>query len=392
MATEVYLPHLGMMQTECLLVKWLRTDGDEVTAGEPIAIIQTDKADVDLEAPAGGRLVGVSLAEGESAAVGTVVAYVVAPGEEEPSHQDGEIDSSIPAVSSERRTEAAAKPELPESADQQPTESSGPKASPVARRLARDLGIDLSAVAATGPGGRITETDVRTAAAATETGDLGLERPQSRARQVMAQRMALSFHTVPHLYLETTVDASHLVSASGNGVSVTDLILYVVARCLRTHPELNATFHENKVIEFSRVNLGVAVDTPDGLYVPVIADADVLGVHELSTARMKIVERARTGALLANDLSDATFTVTNLGVFDVDAAWPIVNAPGVAILAVGRIRNEPVVLGEEIAVRPRVRLVLAADHRAVDGAQGARFLGTTKATLETLSSNGNEVA
>ena len=390
MATEVYLPHLGMMQTECLLVKWLHNDGDEVTTGEPIAIIQTDKADVDLEAPADGRLVGVSLAEGESAAVGTVVAYVVAPGEQEPDLPEGETDSSISAAPSERWPEVAAKPETPRVAEEQPIEPYEPKASPVARRLARDLGIDLSSVSATGPGGRITEADVR-AAAAIVADAVGVVRPQSRARQVMAQRMAASFQTVPHLYLETTVEASGLVSTAGNGVSVTDLILYVVAKCLRAHPELNATFHENRVIEFSRVNLGVAVDTPDGLYVPVIADADALGIRELSAALANMVQRARSGALLTNDLGDATFTVTNLGVFDVDAAWPIVNQPGVAILAIGRIRSEPVAHGEEIVVRPRVRLVLAADHRAVDGAQGARFLGTTKATLEALSSNGAEL-
>ncbi len=387
MAAEVYLPHLGMMQTECLLVKWLRNDGDEVTAGEPIAVIQTDKADVDLESPSDGRLVGVSIAEGESAPVGTVIAYVVGAGEEVPGLQDSQARSSVAAESSHWPD---AKPETRVGADQ-PSDSSEPKASPVARRLARELGIDLSAVSATGPGGRITEADVRGAAAGTSTGDLGTERPRSRVRQVMAERMALSFNTVPHLYLETTVDASSLVSAAGNGVTVTDLVLFVVARCLRTHPDLNATYQEKRVIELSRVNLGVAVDTADGLYVPVIADADVLGIHELSAARAQVVQRARSGTLTANDLGDATFTITNLGVFDVDAAWPIVNPPCVAILAIGRIRHEPVALGEEIVVRPRVRLVLAADHRAVDGAQGARFLGSTKAALEALgNSGGNE--
>ena len=391
MATEIYLPHLGMMQTECLLVKWLRAEGDEVTAGEPIAIIETDKTDVDLEAPADGKLAGVALAEGESAAVGTVIAYVIAPGEEEPGLRDSQIAGAL-APSEERRMQPAVKPENLVRANHEPAEPTGPKASPVARKLARDLGVDLSTVAASGPGGRITESDVRTAAALEVSGDLGLKRPQSRARQVMAERMALSFRTAPHLYLETTVDASDLVSASGNGVTVTDLILHAVARCLRTHPDLNATFHEGNVFEFSHVNLGIAVDTSDGLYVPVLADADLLGIRELSAERAKIVERARNGVLSVSDLGDATFTITNLGVFDVDAAWPIVNTPGVAILAVGRIRQEPVALGEEIVIRPRVRLVLAADHRAVDGAQGARFLETTKATLETPSGKGNEVA
>jgi len=395
MPVEVFLPQLGMMQTEGLLVKWLREEGAQVSAGEAIAVVQTDKADVDLEAPADGRLVSVSLAEGESAPVGTVIAYIAAP---------GESVTPLPPVGRSGGAAEPAKRRGEDSVGVRPTAAAKggaaePKASPVARRLARELGIDLATVQATGPGARVTETDVRAVAArvlASSAGapsdSLGVERPQSRARQVTAERTALAFSTVPHLYLETAVDATALLAAARDGVTVTDLVVYVVARSLRAHPDLNATFAAGKVIELSRVDIGLAVDTPDGLYVPVLPEADRLELAELSAARAALVDRAREGALAAADLLDASFTVTNLGVFDVDAAWPVINVPGAAILATGRIRREPVAVGDEVVVRPRMRLVLAADHRAVDGAQGARFLGDTKAALESLDVDGHRGA
>jgi pyruvate dehydrogenase E2 component (dihydrolipoamide acetyltransferase) len=383
MAVEVFLPKLGMMQTEGLLVKWLRDEGAQVAAGEAIAVVETDKADVELEAPADGRLVARSLAEGESAPVGTVIAYIAAPGETvtsppPPVTSGGAAEPTAPLAEDGVRATAAGNGD---------TDAPVPKASPVARRLARELGVDLATVTATGPGGRVTEADVRAAA-----NPLGVERPQSRARQVTAKRTALAFSTIPHLYLETTVDASALLEAVGDGVTVTDLLVYVVARSLRAHPGLNATFDSGKVIELSRVDIGLAVDTPEGLYVPVLPEADRLELAELSGRRAALVERARSGGLSTADLRDASFTITNLGVFDVDAAWPVINAPAAAILATGRIRREPVAVGEEVVVRPRMRLVLAADHRAVDGAQGGRFLGDTKTALESLDADGSRGA
>jgi pyruvate dehydrogenase E2 component (dihydrolipoamide acetyltransferase) len=380
-AVEVFVPQMGMMQTEALLVEWLRGEGDHVAAGEAIAVIQTDKTDVEIEAPAEGRLVGQTLAAGESAAVGTVIAYVVRPGDEEPHAQ--------PAPAPTKREEST----NPGPAD--PKEEAGelvPRqaargdvlASPAARRLSRELAIDIATVPASGPGGRVTEADVRAAASDTGTPTgLDIERPLSRAREITAERTASSFRTIPHLYLETTVDASKLLELTGDGITVTDVILHAAARALRRQPALNATFGDGKVIEFGRVNIGLAVDTPDGLYVPVISEADTLNIQQLSAQRAGAVERARRGVLSARDLVEATFTISNVGVFDVDAAWPIVNQPGVATLSVGRIRHEPVAVSELVLIRPRFRIVLAADHRAVDGAQAARFLEAMKTVLET---------
>jgi pyruvate dehydrogenase E2 component (dihydrolipoyllysine-residue acetyltransferase) len=379
---EVILPQLGMVQTDALLVEWLRAEGEQVAEGDPVAVIQTDKADVELEAPAQGTLVAQALAPGESAPVGTVIAYIIGPGETTPARPSLTGSSTI-AARTELESRQPRRAAVDDAGDGCAScASAGPelRASPGARRLAAELGVDLASVSPTGPGGRVTEADVR-AAADSAREEMGPERPLTRARQVTADRMALSFQTIPHLYLETTLEASMIVSASSEGVTVTDVLLHAIAKALRAHPGLNATFRDNKLFEFAHINLGLGVDTPAGLYVPVLADADRLELSELSAKRAQAVDRARQGALSVGDLGDATFTVTNLGVFDVDAAWPIVNPPGVATLAVGRIRRQPVVVGDDVVVRPLLRLVLAADHRAIDGAEAARFLETLKGEL-----------
>jgi pyruvate dehydrogenase E2 component (dihydrolipoamide acetyltransferase) len=367
MPAEIILPQLGMMQTDALLVEWLRNEGTQVAAGEPVAVIQTDKADVEVEAPADGQLAAFALEPGQSAAVGTVIAYVLAPGESAPaarSHTPVADATSEAGVRQSLRREHAPPSEF--------------KASPGARQLARRLEVDLAAVVPTGPGGRITEEDLRGASRTT----MSQEQTLSRVRQITADRMARSFQTAPHLYLEAATDATAILARAREGITVTDLILHATARALRAHPALNATFHDGKLLASERVALGLAVDTPDGLYVPVLIDVDKLDLHELSAKRSAVVERARTGALAAEDVGEATFTITNLGVFGIEAAWPILNPPGVAILAVGRAKRVAVVVDDEVAVRAQMRLILTADHRALDGAQAAHFLQTLTAELE----------
>jgi len=310
-AAEVIMPQLGMIQTDACLLEWLRADGDDVAEGEPVALIATDKADVEIESPAAGILSGLAVEPGQSAAVGTVIAYVLAPSERAPDPAGVAAPSQVVAAP--------------------------PAADP----------------------------------------------PVSRARRVMAQRMAESFRTAPHLAVETSFDATAALAACGDRTTVTDLVLHAVAVVLRDHRSLNATFDADRAVPFERIDIGLAIDTDDGLLVPVLTGVDELELTDLTAGRAALVERARGGALVAGDLGDATFTVSNLGVFDVDAAWPVINPPGVAILAVGRARRQAVVVDDDaIVVRPVARLVLTADHRAVDGGQAARFLGALKAELE----------
>jgi pyruvate dehydrogenase E2 component (dihydrolipoamide acetyltransferase) len=363
MAAEIILPQLGMLQTEARLERWLRSEGDTVVKGEPVAVIETDKATVEIEAPAGGTLAGIRLNPDESAAVGSVIAYILQPGEEVP-----------PTVS----------PGAPEGAA--PSPPAEVRASPGVRKLARDLDVDIAAIARAVQGARITEAEIRAAALAEGKSPQadGTERTLSRARQATALRMAESFRAAPHFFVETSLDASAIVACAKGGISVTDVILHATANTLRVHPGLNATFRDGRVFEFKRVNLGIAVDTDDGLYVPVLPDADALDLRELSAHRAALVDRARHRSFSTSDLVDATFTVSNLGTFKVDAAWAILNPPGVAILAVGRIRPQPLVIDGEVTVRPALRLVLTADHRAVDGAEAARFLGELGTRLEQV--------
>jgi pyruvate dehydrogenase E2 component (dihydrolipoamide acetyltransferase) len=386
MATNVILPALGMSQDSGEIVRWLRSEGEQVQQGEPIAEIQTDKATVELEAPATGTLAEIRALAGEEVPVGHVIALILSSGDV----------AKLPAVS---QTGPGASGAAPEPGGRLPNGDNGDNgsranglvgrppaapargllASPKARRLAAERGIDPSRIAGSGPGGALLAADVlaRPRPEETDHGSYG------RAWQIMAERTTASWTSVPHFFLLREVRAQafvewHVRSASQVEVNLTytDLLIKITALALRRHPRLNTSWVDGRLIPMPEVNVGFAVATPDGLPVPVIAHADEMSLLEIASQRQALVERAQSGRLRPQDLQGGTFTISNLGMYGVDAFTAIINAPQVAILSVGALVERVAPVQGRPEVVPTLVLGLSCDHRAVDGARGAQFLAT----------------
>jgi pyruvate dehydrogenase E2 component (dihydrolipoamide acetyltransferase) len=374
-ATEVIMPALGLAQETGKVLRWLKAEGESVAKGEPLLEVETDKVTVEVEAPADGVVAAIR-AEGEDVPVGEAVAYVLSPGESPPEA----APTAAPAAPEEARAASAVGAANPPAA--RPRRR---LASPKARRLARERGIDLDSVTGSGPHGSVLAADLAggggNGAVALETGAMW---------QRMADRVSRSWQTVPHFFLVREVDASRLAAwrevargrAGGEGVTHTDLLLRVCAAALREHPRVNASWRDGAVVPQEDVNLGIAVATDEALVVPVVHGADRLSLAELSARRAELVAAARDGRLEPADVQGGTFTISNLGMFGVDAFLAIVNAPQAAILAVGRIVDRVVAVEGAPAVRPTMALSLSFDHRVVDGARGAQFLDTVAALVE----------
>jgi pyruvate dehydrogenase E2 component (dihydrolipoamide acetyltransferase) len=351
MPSDVIMPALGMAQETGKVLRWLKAEGETVAKGEPLLEIETDKVTVEIESPAGGTLAGVRAAEGDDVPVGEVIALVLA---------DGEVAAAPVAA-----------PERPRR----------PLASPKARRLAQEAGVDIAALAGSGPGGAVVASDVPARARPAANGSVW---------RVMAARTTESWQTVPHFYLRREVDAARLASwrdavrgkPGQERASVTDLLVKLAAEALTRHRGVNATWDGSAPVPVERVNVGIAVAVDDGLVVPVVHDADRLSLAEVVSRRTALVEAARAGRLRPEDVSGGTFTVSNLGMYGVDGFDAIVNAPQAAILAVGRIVDRLVPVGGRPAVRPTMQLSVSFDHRVVDGARGAQFLETLASLVE----------
>ncbi|HEY3208924.1 MAG TPA: dihydrolipoamide acetyltransferase family protein [Actinomycetota bacterium] len=389
MVTELVMPALGVAQETGKLLRWLKAEGEEVAAGEPVMEIETDKVTVEIEAPAAGTLAHVRASEGEEVPVGQVVAVILAPGE------SGSGASSSEAVG----------PRIAEATrgdGSQGARAPGGQilASPLARRRAREAGIDLSALAGTGPQGAITQADVEAALAEQDEprpAERAMEaesRPEAAPVEVsqvwrrMAERTTASWTTTPHFYLQREaltdqlLDRRQALLQSGRKVTVTDFLVKLVATALAEHPEMNTSWEGQGLVRHRDVNVGMAVATDAGLFVPVIPHADALTVGEIAARRRDLVARAQEGALRLEDVQGGTFTVSNLGMFGVDAFTAVINRPQTAILAVGRVTHRVVAVDGRPEVRPTVFLTLGCDHRAVDGARGARFLGELVSLIE----------
>ncbi len=329
------MPALGMNQETGRLLQWFRKEGERVTKGEALMEVETDKATVEIEAPATGVLAGVTARPGDEVPVGQPIALIVLPGEAPPA-----------------------------AAEAPPPRGDG-GASPKARRLAAERGVDLASVPGSGPGGAVKAVDVP---APREP----LERAASGVWEKMARRTTESWQQVPHFYLEREVDASRLLSwraaavRANQAVTVTDLLVRLAAAVLPRHPRVNGGLPD--------AHVGVAVAVEDGLVVPVIRDAGRLSLAQITAARRGLVERARAGKLRPEDMQGGTFTISNLGMHAVDAFTAIVNPPQAAILAVGRIAERVIAVAGAPTVRPALRLTVSFDHRQVDGARGAAFL------------------
>ena len=363
MSVEVVMPRLSQTEDEGLVVAWFKREGSEVKAGDLLLEVQVEKVSYEIEAPAGGQLSQILAPKGAVAKVDQVLA-VIAEATEAPA-------TEAPA------TEAPAVTQQEPVPSPQPAKSAVP-VSPAARRLAKEHGIDLAAVQGTGDGDRITEADVQRAAPVAAAPAIQVI-PIAGLRKAVAQRMHSSLQTMAQVSLATETDVTDLVRArearrAQLDVSYTDLIIRAVALTLKEHPRLNATATAEEIRLHSEVHIGLAVALDDGLIAPVLRHADRMGVAEIAAEARRLAERARAGALTADDLVGGTFTVTNLGAFEIDAFTPIINPPQVAILGVGRILEKPALHQGAITARSLLTLSLTFDHRVVDGAPAAAFL------------------
>ena len=432
MATKVVMAQLSPTMEEGKLVEWKVKEGDRVEAGDLLAEVETDKANMDIEALNGGVVRALLASEGDLVEVGALIGVIA-----EPDEDISALLATVPARSSAPAASGEPAPEQPAPApvpavesspapapvpavepviaapatiDAAPRTSGRIKVSPVARRMAESAGLDLSAVPGSGPGGRVIKVDVEAAIAAGGTparapasasarpsmvpaGAPRLEEQRielSQMRKAIAKRLVQSIGPVPHFFLTTEIDMGPVLDLrkalnhrlSEGKVGVNDLLIKVAAEALARHPEINASFEGDAIRRHGSVDIGIAVAVPDGLITPVLRDADRKGLLQISAEAADLVERGRNRRLTPEEYQGATFSISNLGMFGIDEFTAIINPPEGAILAVGQTVEKPVVEDGAVVVRRRMRVTMSCDHRVIDGAMGAAFLQTFRAMLE----------
>ena len=436
MATKVHMEALSPTMEEGQVVKWLKGEGDAVTQGDILAEIETDKATMELVARGTGVLRTILVGEGVAAPVGDVIAVIADEGEDiaalvaglggggaaaGAAAADGDgapagtetqaapTGQGVPGAGAAATATAAGAGQAAGAAGTAPvataaaaatTATGRVKASPVARRLAGDLGLDIAAVQGSGPGGRVIKRDIEAAAEAptvavpvpmapgVEFEDL----PLSQMRKTVARRLTESLGPVPHFFLTVDVDMTRalkarvrindLLAAQGAKASLNDMIIKAAAVALTRHPECNAWWQGNSIRRFNQVHMGVAVALPDGLITPVVRDAHAKGLGRISTEIRELAGRAREKKLQPHEYTGSTFSISNLGMFGIEEFTAVINPPEAGIIAVGAVEERPVVVDGEVVAQPRMRITMSCDHRVIDGAQGARFLATLKSFLE----------
>ncbi len=420
MATNVIMPALELAQETGKVLRWMKAPGDTVKQGEAIVEIETDKVTVEIEAPASGILRDVSAQEGDVVPVGRTIAIIAAPNEAVTPGSEGIKASPLArriaaehGVDLARIKTASGKIEktdvlaFVESLKMAAPTNGGAgrlvAASPKARRLAAERGVDLGSLRGSGPGGAVLTVDVPLTLPAPQRGEgVAPRRGEGVAPQapgvgekvgtvwrIMAERMTASWTSAPHFYLVREVNVTRLVSwletarkRTGARITYTDLLVKLVAATLVQHPRVNVSWKDGGLERHPDVNVGLAVALDDGLVVPVIHRADTLGLTDLAAKREDLVSRAQAGKLRPADIQGGVFTISNLGMYGVDAFSAIVNPPQAAILAVGRIADRVVPVNGQPAVQPTMVLTLSCDHRALDGARGAQFLGALADLIE----------
>jgi pyruvate dehydrogenase E2 component (dihydrolipoamide acetyltransferase) len=422
MATEVKLPRLGQGMESGTIVKWLKGEGEPVKKREPLYELDTDKVTQEVEAEADGVLLKIVVDSGE-VEVGRTIAFIGAEGEDVPSSGNGaapaaaESDEAAVEEQDEAQTEGSSAPAMDDqrargqeaaaatAEAEQPAASRGDgrvKASPLARRLAREKGIDIATLQGSGPEGRIVAEDVERATVAPPQAPAPAAAPAggveevalTSTRKTIARRLTEAWQA-PVFQLTVSADMTRslelrerLVGRLREGETkptVSDLLTKVVAAALVRHPAVNAHFAGDRILRFPYAHVGIAVAAPNGLVVPVIRDADRKTIQEIAADRAALVGRAREGKLQMADLADGTFTVSNLGMFGIEQFVAVLNPPQTAILAVGATEEKPVVRDGEVMVRPLMSMTITCDHRAIDGADGADFLRTVKELVEEPS-------
>jgi len=399
MAVSIVMPALEMAQETGKIISWLKKEGDSIAKGEPLAEIETDKVVLELEATADGVLAGVKAAAGDVVQVGKIIAWIVAPGEKPP--VEGESATPVARTMTEQSKQAVAAGSASPAAPAATAPKVEAKVSPKARRMAQELGVDLSTVVGTGPGGTISGEDVQRAAESQKS-DAQKTAPKPAApaaapmptgapalssiARLMAERTTQSWTTAPHFFLVREIDASALIAARekhGKAITHTDLLVAIVARALAKHPKMNASWTGSAIQFNPHVNISIAIAVKDGVVGAVIPNADTATLSAISSKRQDLAERARAGRLHPPDVTGGTFTISNLGMFGVDAFSAIITPPQAAVLAVGRIADRVVAVNGLIGIRPILTMTLSSDHRVVDGAQAAAFL---KDVAEALTS------
>jgi pyruvate dehydrogenase E2 component (dihydrolipoyllysine-residue acetyltransferase) len=401
---EIIMPKVGDAMTEGKVVRWYKQAGDKVSKGEPVLEIETDKVNLDLEAEADGTLGDVRAQEGQMVPVGETLAQILAPGEkptenrratdkkDSVKHTTGEYHEAI-EQKGPRRDRSQAVPA--QNVIAIPV-AGRPRSSPLARRMARDLGVPLETLQGSGPQGRIIAKDVenaqnvgrasaRPAPAKRESKSI----PLSAMRRTIAKRLAESTGPIPHFYLTVDYDVTQLVAMrqqladiEGAKISLNDFIIRAVALALRHHPNVNASWGEEAIEQHGEVHIGVAVATSEGLITPVIRNADDKSVSDIAKEVRVLAEKAKNRKLLPNEYQGSTFTISNLGAWGIEEFTAIINPPNSAIVAIGAAEPRPVVVGGQIVVRDRMKVTMSCDHRVIDGALGAEFLKTLRLYVE----------
>jgi pyruvate dehydrogenase E2 component (dihydrolipoamide acetyltransferase) len=392
MPVSVVMPALEMAQETGKLVSWLKKEGDPVRKGEILLEVETDKAVVEVEAAVDGILAGVTAKPGDVVQVGRTIAWLVQEGETPPT-------TASPDVATGRRTDTrsagASAPAGSEAAAMVGSPAGGARISPKARRLAQEKGVDISRLTGSGPGGEILADDILAAANVVSGVNLGgASPPVTSIGRLMAERTTQSWTTVPHFFVTRDMDAGALSAARqqmlsaidrSHGVKVThtDLLVAIVARTLTKHPRLNASWTAERIVSHEDVNIALAMAVENAVVTAVIPRADRTAVADIAVRRRDLAERARAGRLQPADITGATFTISNLGMFEVDAFTAIIVPPQAAILAVGAIADRVVPVDGKPGVRPMMTMTLSCDHRVVDGARAAEFMRDLAAAIRS---------
>jgi pyruvate dehydrogenase E2 component (dihydrolipoamide acetyltransferase) len=427
MATKVTMPQMGFDMTEGKVARWLKQVGDPVKKGEAVVEIETDKVNIESEAQGNGVLREILVSDGTTVPVGAMIAIIGAPDEDLTAIKAEAGLVAAPPEQSAAESKGAEKPVAvaqPIAAERAAAPAAAPtaegngriKASPLAKRIAKEKGINLAQLAGTGPGGRIVKRDVETATPALAAAPAVFAQPivatapavaqpsilgpsllkaeeitPTKLRQTIARRMVASKQTVPHFYVTSEIDMAEamalrsrlntLVDEAGK-ISVNDMVLKAAALALTHFPGINASLGENVIVRHGTVNMGIAVALEQGLITVVVADADRKPLAQIAREAKDIVNRAKNGKARPEEMQGSTFTVSNLGMFDVDEFVAIINPPEAAILAVGSVREVPVVKNGQVAPGKTMKVTISADHRVTDGAEAAKFLQDVKKNLE----------
>ena len=379
MAISVVMPALEMAQENGKLLAWRKKEGERVIKGEPLLEIETDKAVVEVEAPGDGILAGITADVGAVIPVGQTIAWLVAPGEKPPAMAVTAAPAARASSSPERASAAAAV-----RATEQRVEAA-PQMSPKARRLAKELGVDIGKILGTGPDGTITSEDVRSFADGRGAAAPAGLQPLSQVARLMAERTTQSWTSVPHFFLVRYVDCGELIAAQkrisqemeksqGAAPTITDLLIALLAKVLAKHPRMNSSWTGEGIRSNREIHVSVAMAVKDGVVGAVIHKANTAKIAEISALRRELTERARAGRLRPADITGGTFTLSYLGMYKVDAFSAIITPPQAAILAVGSISDRVVPVEGKPGIRPMMTMTLSSDHRVVGGAQAAEFL------------------